>query len=255
MRVAVITPYYKESRSFIERCLSSVRMQTHAADHFVVSDGHPQDWLDGAGVRHLRLGREHGDYGNTPRTIGALLAVSEGYDAITFLDGDNWYEPDHVQVCVETLERTQADVVTTQRYWARADGTRMPVRMGEDDNGSHVDTNCFFLAFGAFHTLPRWLLMPKMMTMLSDRYYLASLRQEGLKEAGTGRRTVNYLCTWSGLYRQLGEVPPPFTKEVLPLERLQAWIDRLEPTDHAIVKRLCGCDPRVPVHPKLRRAA
>ena len=96
MRVAVVTPYYKEPRGWIERCIASVAAQTHACDHFLVADGHAQDWIDGAGVRHLRLDRGHGDYGNTPRALGALLAVSEGYDAIAFLDADNWYAPEHV---------------------------------------------------------------------------------------------------------------------------------------------------------------
>jgi len=69
-RVAVITPYYKEDRLVLERCLRSVRKQTVAVDHFLVSDGFPQDWLDHEEVRHFRLGKSHGDYGNTPRGIG-----------------------------------------------------------------------------------------------------------------------------------------------------------------------------------------
>jgi hypothetical protein len=61
-----------------------------------VSDGFPQDWLDSANVRHIRLGRPHNDAGNTPRGLGALLAVSEGYDGIGLLDADNWYDEDHI---------------------------------------------------------------------------------------------------------------------------------------------------------------
>ena len=30
MRVAVVTPYYKEPREWIERCIASVAAQTHA---------------------------------------------------------------------------------------------------------------------------------------------------------------------------------------------------------------------------------
>lgn len=255
MRVAVITPYYKEPRDFIERCLASVRAQTHAADHVLVSDGHPQDWIDGTGVRHLRLGCGHADYGNTPRTIGALLAVAESYEAIAFLDADNWYEPDHVATCVELLERSQADYVSAQRHWVRADGSRMAVRIPEDDDGSHVDTNCFFLSFGAFHTISRWLLMPKPMAMWCDRFYLASLRQEGLREARTAHATVNYLSTWAHVFRSIGEAPPSYAKEGVPLERLQAWLRRLQPADFAQVQRLSGCNLHDFFRERARRAA
>jgi cellulose synthase/poly-beta-1,6-N-acetylglucosamine synthase-like glycosyltransferase len=49
VRYAIITPYYKEERRLIERCMASVRKQTVPTDHFLIADGHPQDWIDGAG--------------------------------------------------------------------------------------------------------------------------------------------------------------------------------------------------------------
>ena len=240
MRVAVVTPYYQEPREWIERCLASVRAQTHACDHIVVADGHAQAWLDEAGVRHIRLDRSHRDFGNTPRAIGALLAVSEGYDAIAFLDADNWYGPDHVQRCAALAQESGADYVSARRFWARADASVMNVQVAEDADGSHVDTNCFFLTFGAFHTIPRMVLMPKPMTMWGDRFYLKSLREEGLREARTDVPTVYYLCTWSGVYRAIGETPPDFAKDPLPVEKLQRWRARLQPADLAAVQRLTG---------------
>ena len=242
MRIAVITPYFKEPREWLQRCIDSVRRQTLACEHFVVADGHAQDWIDGEGVRHIRLDRGHADYGNTPRSIGAQLAASEGCDAIAFLDADNWFEPDHAERCAEVALRTDAAVVCAKRHWVRADGSRIRVRVPEDEDGSHVDTNCFFLSFGAFHTLPRWLLMPKPMAIWCDRFYLASLRQEGLSEAVVDRPTVNYLCTWANVYRSVGETPPPFAKEGLPLGRLAKWMQGLQPGDMDHVRRLSGCD-------------
>lgn len=41
-RFAIVTPYYKESHETLDRCIGSVRRQTVAADHFLVSDGFPQ---------------------------------------------------------------------------------------------------------------------------------------------------------------------------------------------------------------------
>lgn len=241
MKVAVITPYYKEPEHWLERCLASVRGQTHPCTHFMVSDGHPLDRLDGADVRHVRLGRAHGDYGNTPRAIGGQLAVAEGFDAICFLDADNWYAPDHVAACVDTAERSNADFVATGRRLMRDDGSEIPLRTSDDANRSHIDTNCYFLTFGAFHTLPRWVLAPKPMASLFDRFYLNSLRAEGLREAHTDRATVNYLCTWASIFRAVGEEPPGYAKENISSERFRQWAQRLHASDFAHVHRLTGC--------------
>jgi len=46
MRVAVVTPYYKEPEAWLARCLTSVREQTYPVTHLVVADGHPQPWGD-----------------------------------------------------------------------------------------------------------------------------------------------------------------------------------------------------------------
>jgi hypothetical protein len=241
MRVAVVTPYYREPRAWLQRCLDSVRAQTHACDQLLVADGHPQDWLDGAGVRHLRLDRAHADYGNTPRSIGALLAVSEGFDAVAFLDADNWYEPGHVAACVDLATRTGADVVTTGRRLVREDGSVIPFELAEDLSGAHVDTSCLFLLFGAFHALPRWALMPKPMAMLGDRYFVQSLRAEALKEARVHAQTVNYQCGFADVYHAVGEPPPPFAKDGLPMERLSRWRQTLQADDLRHVERLTGC--------------
>src|SRR5207248_9274988 len=79
-RYVFITPYYKETRALLEQCIGPVWSQTIRADHILVADGFPQDWIDQTNVRHVRLDRAHADWGNTPRCIGALMAAAEGYD-------------------------------------------------------------------------------------------------------------------------------------------------------------------------------
>ena len=241
MRVAVVTPYYQEPRAWLQRCVDSVRTQVHACEHFVVADGHAQDWLDAAGVRHLRLDRAHADYGNTPRSIGAQLAVAEGFQAVAFLDADNWYEPDHIARCVALAERTGADFVSAARRFVREDGSVIPFESREDRTGEHVDTSCLFLLFGAYHALPRWLLMPRPMAMLGDRYFVKSMRDEGLTEARVAEPGVNYLCSWADVYLAVGEAPPAFAKQGLPAARLGRWLKRLSAADFAQVERLSGC--------------
>lgn len=241
MRVAVVTPYHREPAPWLTRCLESVRLQTHPATHFVVADGHPQAWVDEAAVRHLKLDREHSDFGNTPRAVGAILAASEGFDAVAFLDADNWYAADHVERCVAVaLAHETVDYVTTERHWARADGSRMALEMGEDSDGSHVDTSCLFLLRGAFHALPRWGLMPKPMAPLGDRFFLAGLRREGLVARATGHRTVFYLCTWAPFYAALGEPAPAFAKPLLGDAELTRWSEALDDREREHVSRLTG---------------
>jgi hypothetical protein len=242
MRVAVVTPYHREPRPWLERCVASVRAQTRECTHVLVADGHPQAWLDDAGVRHLRLDRAHADYGNTPRSLGAQLAVSEGFDAVAFLDADNWYQPDHVALCSAVAEASGADFVAARRHWVREDGSRMPYEAPEDRDGGHVDTSCLFLTFGAFHALPRWMLMPKPMAMLGDRFFLASLREDGLRGALAPRRTVNYLCTWKAVFDEIGEPAPASAKPGLPVERLHRWARQLQAGDFPQIRRLAGCD-------------
>ena len=41
-RYAFVTPYYKEARDCLERCVASVRRQTVRADHILVADGFPR---------------------------------------------------------------------------------------------------------------------------------------------------------------------------------------------------------------------
>jgi len=205
-------------------------------------------------VRHLRLDQAHGDYGNTPRAIGAMLAASEGFDAVCFLDADNWYGPDHVRSCIELAATADVDYVTTKRHMVRDDGSIMPLRIAEDWEGKHVDTNCYFLLRRSFHTIARWALMPRPMAVFGDRVYLASLREEGLRSACTEQRSVWYLCTWAHLFRDLGETAPPYAKEPRPLAELPRWYAALPVEEQHIAHRLSGMrPPAVRVSPSMEK--
>lgn len=246
MKVAIITPYYKEPREMLERCLRSVATQTVSVTHFVIADGFAQDWLDNAGVRHLRLDCSHGDYGNTPRSIGGILAASEGFDAIGFIDADNWLDPDHVRVCIEAATTADKDVdyVVARRRLTRNDGSVMPIVTQDDRNDSHVDTNCYFLLPGAFHTLGQWGVMPKPLSAIGDRVYLRSLRAQRLQAAYTTQVTVNYLCTWANLFIAIGETPPDYAKSAIDIVPIRDWMQSLDERKLAIVDRLAAVHVR-----------
>lgn len=208
-RVAIVTPYYQETQALLERCLSSVRRQTLQADHFMVADGHPQDWIDAycRSGAHIRLNRSHGDAGNAARALGALLAIAEDYEAIGLLDADNWLEPDHVETCL-AVAGGRCDYVVAKRVLRRPDESVMPLA----DNWP-FDTNCLFFLRGAFFMLPQWAMIPLRHAKIGDRVFHGLLAQQDLTFVQTDHPTVNYHNLWAASYRALGEPLPPGAKE------------------------------------------
>lgn len=224
-RTLVVTPYYKEPRAKLERCIASVAAQTHRADHLLVADGHAADWIETAGVRHLRLDRAHGDFGNTPRSLGMMIGIAEQYDAIALLDADNWYEPDHVECCWNAAF-TNCDYVVALRRLCRPDGSIMPIP--DEPTDLHVDTSCFFFLEGSFAELPLWGTMPREVSPLCDRVFYAAIKARGLNRAITGHVTVNFEVTVRVFFEVLNETPPPEAKDPPDVQAIQAWIDGLD---------------------------
>lgn len=245
MRYVIITPYFKEKRSILERCIRSVRNQSIPTEHLLVADGYPQEWIDELQVRHLRLDQSHGDYGNTPRTMGALLAIAERYDAIGLLDADNWLEPNHVELCISTYHSHAAsgpvDYVIARRHMRRPDESILPII--DEPISRHVDTNCFFFYPGAYPLVPYFGLMPKELSPFGDRIFYQALRQRGLKAAVCDTTTVNYHCMWQDIYRRLGEEPPVDAKPSMDHAPIQAWLDKLPPAEREQVQRMTGFLP------------
>lgn len=237
-RPIVITPYYKEEPALLRRCIASVRKQTIATEHLLVADGYPQDWLDSQGVRHLRLDRAHGDYGNTPRGVAALLVASEGYSPIMMLDADNWLEPNHVEICLAAAG-PDTDFVVAKSMLRRPDESIMPIPSSPPTE--HVDTSCFVFFPGSYATLATWALMPQQMSSLGDRIFWSGLRARGLSGVVvTDPPTVNYHCLWESYYRHLGETPPPGAKPNIDGTPMHQWWQGLTPREREIASRLAG---------------
>jgi glycosyltransferase involved in cell wall biosynthesis len=239
-RFAIVTPYYKEERSVLERCIQSVRRQTVLADHFLVSDGFPQDWLDSANVRHIKLGRPHNDAGNTPRGLGALLAVSEGYDCIGLLDADNWYDENHIDECckaADAMPACPADVVFAKRRIFLPDGR--PVKVEELN---HVDTSCYWFLPGSFHLLHYWAIMPSGLGPACDRVFYQLIRKQSLIIGNTEKITVNFTSNYEAHYRWVGVLPPVDAKRNVDMTAVVAQITQLDSRQQELVRRRCGFD-------------
>ena len=226
MKVAVITPYHNEELAILEACHQSVLDQTHPCVHFMVSDGpaHPsvQRWQ----VEHIQLPRAHADNGDTPRCVGSLVAASEGFDAVAFLDADNWLQPTHIESLVTLSQRTLAPVCVASRSIHRLDGSLMIPHDRESDGDEHVDTSCFLLTRGAFGALPVWGGIPRPLSPVCDRIFWRHLQRRRYPVARTGLPTLAFRTRYSFHYHDLGEIPPDGSKQIIALYR---WWYSLSP--------------------------
>ena len=221
-RVAVVTPYYKEPDSELRRLIASVAAQTSPCHHILVSDGFPNPLAGASGLTHIELGAAHGDNGNTPRYVGALVALAQGYDAVAFLDADNWLEPKHIERLVARQHDTGAAAVFSRRNVYLPDGTRVPGNDAEDESLAHVDTSCMFITRDCEYALHLWGQMPREWGPLCDRVVYWELN--GQRLAWTQNRTLNFKSHYAIHYHMAG-LPIPADVHSVPDELVAAFRD------------------------------
>ena len=205
-KVAVITPYYKEPDAELTRCLDSVRDQSHPCDHFMVSDGFPNPLARRPGVHHIELGVSHGDNGNTPRYVGGLAALARGYDAIAYLDADNWFEQHHIRRLVETQHASGANATCSLRNIYLPDGHKVPRIDPEDVKKLHVDTSCYLLTRDCEYAIHLWGQMPRSWGPVCDRVAYSALLDIRLE--WSGNRTLNFKSNYAVHFKAAGRTIP-----------------------------------------------
>jgi glycosyltransferase involved in cell wall biosynthesis len=214
MKVAVVTPFHQTPPEWLEQCLASVAQQTVPCTHFLVCDGdEPPPAAIASVVQILRLPQPHADFGGIPRAIGSVSAIGLGFDAIAYLDSDNWYEPEHVQLLCRAHGDTEAAVCTCMRTLYDLDGRHLGP-CPEVNGSTFVDTNCLFLTKRAFSTVAVWYLMPRSMVEIGDRVVWKAIKDAKLKRAHVDRATVNYRTRHKSHYLHFGKEPPPEAKEI-----------------------------------------
>jgi hypothetical protein len=224
---AVITPYYKESLEVLERCHHSCLAQEGGwpLRHVMVADGHARPEIDGWDVEHITLPKAHGDNGNTPRCVGAISAINQGYWPILLLDADNWFQPWHLTTVVALRQRhPSADVLAMGRECALPDGTPIPGVPEEDLGLRHVDTSCYVFYPSAFRVLSLWGMMPTYMGPICDRFIRQSITDYGLVMAGTHQPSVVFTAHYSWAYQALDR-PVPDDVHDIDWARLRAHFD------------------------------
>lgn len=208
MKVAVITPYYKEPSEKLVRCMRSVADQNYPVTHFMVADGFANPIVEQFNVKHIILPDAHGDNGNTPRGIGAISALNKGFEGFAFLDADNWFEPNHVSSLVAAINNTKAHVAFSGRKIVLPDGTPVPGRDPEDVSGAHVDTSAYFITNKAAFLLPIWAMMDQPTSPCCDRIMLAAIKMHKVPHTHTNLDTMVFESNYSIHYRMAGKPLP-----------------------------------------------
>lgn len=122
--VSIIIPVYNVS-PFLKRCLQSVQTQTLQNYQLILIDGGSTDDTFEKCYRLMKddprvlLIRKKGEALGPSRNIG--IALSEA-DYITFLDADDWWRTDYLQLMLEGTERGRNDIVLCDIHYMRQDG-------------------------------------------------------------------------------------------------------------------------------------
>jgi glycosyltransferase involved in cell wall biosynthesis len=243
LTVAVVTPYHRESTDWLTQCIASVAAQSYPCTHFLVADGFPRPELVPEAAQHIVLPRAHADNGNTPRAIGSLSAIGQGFDAIAYLDADNWYEPGFVEAMVKLHAVTGAAFCSAGRAIHRVDGALLLIDTAESNARTLVDTSCMFLVRRAFPVVPVWALMPKQMAAACDTVFFRAVIARRLPRAHEPRPLVAFRSNYAAHYAAAGQPPPDGAKTIDETERCFEWWRGLAPEERATWDRILGGPP------------
>lgn len=213
MKVAVITPFHSEPLEWLFQCHNSVLQQSHPCDHIMVGDASKR--VPPSTAIHVPLPKNVANYGDTPRAVGVVYAAGLGYDAICFLDGDNWLDTHHVADIVKKHVETAAAVVTSERLLVRLDGSIM-ARCAASDGNQFSDTNCLAVFRSAFPNMVTWGFIHPDLHPIGDQVVWKHILDSGLSRAHTGKASVFYRASSSGYYRDLSEPVPNEVKDAMP---------------------------------------
>ncbi|MDB5398031.1 MAG: hypothetical protein QOD93_3764 [Acetobacteraceae bacterium] len=207
MKVCVVTPYFETDQAWIRQGHASVRGQTVPAHHVLVCDGSAPAQIEAFQGTHVLLQRNYKDYGNTPRLIGCYNAMAQGADAIAFLDGDNWFQPDHLEGLLRIARDNRLDACSSARTLHRPDGSFM-VKCPTVNGQPYVDTSCLLVMKPAFQHMIAWVLFGQDVAAVMDQHVWGHMKAMGARLGFLDKATVAYRTRHASHYRLIGETPP-----------------------------------------------
>lgn len=121
--VSVVVPIYNVEE-YISRCVKSIQAQTFKdIEIIMVDDGSPDSFgmiVDELSKNDSRIRVFHKSNGGVSSARNAGLNVVSG-EWVTFVDGDDWVEPDYVSYLLETAAGRNCDIVVGRRFFSADD--------------------------------------------------------------------------------------------------------------------------------------
>ena len=77
--------------------------------------------------------------GNPPRALGGILADAYGFDAVAYLDADNWYDPSHIEGLIEAHKaHEKVSLVSCKRRFYDLEGRQLYITELDEETNEHV---------------------------------------------------------------------------------------------------------------------
>lgn len=181
--LTIIVPIYKVQENYLRLCLDSLCSQTDPAFRVIlIDDGSPDhcgEICEEYAVRDRRFSVIHQENQGVAAARNAGMSIAKT-EWISFVDGDDWVEPDYVKILHQAAEQTEADLHIFD-YYSVFD--RAEKRKSLKSEGGILDeTWRRELQLGAFHFL-RWKgrALPFVSRAAWNRMFrLPMLREHGL---------------------------------------------------------------------------
>jgi glycosyltransferase involved in cell wall biosynthesis len=131
--VSVIVPIFKTPIDYLKKCIESILNQKYAdLDIIFIDDVSNMKEIDDliCGIEDHRIRFIKKDNGgvSSARNVGIIKA--KGY-YVTFIDSDDWVEPDFIQCLVENIENTNADLSIVDLVYEYPNNCNNGIKSGE----------------------------------------------------------------------------------------------------------------------------
>jgi len=224
MKIAIITPYFKESLDILEQNYKSVIDQDLNTDHYFIADGYPLDAISKWKVKHIILDKNHDDNGNTPRGVGSRKVRELNYDFLAYLDADNWFHKNHLKSLINLYNDAKVNICCSKRTFHHMNGKELYISEMPEDEFEHVDTSCFLIHNSAFELTKIWEKMPKILSPICDRiFYKSIFIHKKYSIAFSNLRTVAFRSQYLSHYKSANEQPPKNLKGLVGRESYE-WL-------------------------------
>ena len=172
LSILIVTPVFIEDLKIIERCLNSIKKQNSICHikHLLIFDGIsrvdlPEDFETAyPNTVFRRCTYNHDDYGDYIRRIGTRIAICKNYDALSYLDIDNYLSQSHVERVVEKFYKENKNIIISKRRIFSENG---PIE--NEDKSNFFDTNTITFFGEAMKIGLLWGKYPKELSLIGDR--------------------------------------------------------------------------------------